>query len=67
MNLNLKPLTEINLAMQPFQRDSWTQYTSICIQPIVSTTSLALPRIVPRFHKDTRNLHIFYIFDLIAE
>ena len=57
MNLNLKPFAEINLAEQPFQRDSWTQHILIRLRPIVSTTSLALPPIVPTFHEDTCNLH----------
>ena len=60
MNLYLTPFTEINLAEQPFQPDSWAQHVSICLRPNVSTTSLVLPCIVPTFHEDTRNLHILH-------
>ena len=59
MNLYLKP--EINLAEKPFQRDSWTQHISIRLRPIFSTTSLALPRIVPTFHEDNV-IYIFYTY-----
>ena len=53
VNLYLKRFAETNLAEQPFQRGSWKQQTSMRQQPIVSTTSLALPRIVPTYHEDT--------------
>ena len=60
MNLYLKSFAETNLAEQPFQRDSWTRHISIRLQPNVSTTSLALPCIIPTFHEDTCNLHILH-------
>ena len=60
MNLYLKPSAQINLAEQPFQRDSWSQHILIRLRPNVSTTSLPQPCIVPTFHKDSRNLHILH-------
>ena len=60
MNLYLKSFAQINLAEQPFQRDSWTQHILIRLRPNFSTASLDQPCIVSTFHKYSRNLHILH-------
>ena len=77
MNLYLKPFAEINLAEQPFQRDSWTQSMRIYVSYIfynfdvvagldMPTSNLFLPGTTPSL-LDMALVNDITLFDILHD